>query len=62
MFEANNIATDCSPNSKGCQYKSRSTIMDKIFGTNFQFQVKQHTKGKVSYLVFSDFLLVLTKL
>ena len=60
MLQANNIATDCSPNSKGCQYKSRSTIMDKIFGTNLRFQVKQHTKGKVQCLVFSDFL-VLTR-
>ena len=62
MLQANNIATDCFPNSKGCQYNSKSKIMEKIFGTKFKFQVKQHTKEKAQYLVFRDFLLVLTKL
>ena len=35
--------------------------MDKIFEKNYSFHVKQHTTGKVQYLVFTNFALVLTK-
>ena len=39
----------------------QSTTMDKIFETISSFHVKQHTTGKVQFLLFSSFLLVLTK-
>ena len=45
-------------------YKQKTvfkTIMDKLFETNFRFHVKWHTEGKVQYLLFITFLLVLTK-
>ena len=35
--------------------------MDKIFEKNFGFHVKQFTTGKIKYLVYNNFLLVLTK-
>ena len=35
--------------------------MDKFFENNFRFHVKQRTTGKVQYLVFSKFSLVLAK-
>ena len=38
-----------------------STIMDKIFETNFRFHIKQSTKRK-KFLFFSTFLLAMTKL
>ena len=38
-----------------------ATIIHKIFEINSSFHVKQHTTGKVQFLFFSSFLLVLTK-
>ena len=35
--------------------------MDKIFDTNCSFHVKKSNTGKVEFLFFSNFLLVLTK-
>ena len=35
--------------------------MGKIFEKHFRFHVKHRTTGNVLYLVFSNFLLVLTK-
>ena len=37
------------------------TAIHKIFETNSSFHVKQRTTGKVQFLFFSSFLLVLTK-
>ena len=39
----------------------RSTILAKIFQTNCSFSVKEHPKGKVQFLFFKIFLLVITK-
>ena len=39
----------------------RPTIIPKIFEINSSFHVKQHTTGKVQFLFFWRFLLVLTK-
>ena len=38
-----------------------ATTIHKIFETNSSFHVKQHIMGKVQFLFFSSFLLVLTK-
>ena len=38
-----------------------STIIHKIFVTNSGFHVEQHTTGKVQFLFFRRFLLVLAK-
>ena len=38
-----------------------ATTIHKIFETNSSFHVKQRTTGKVQFLFFSRFLLVLTK-
>ena len=40
---------------------ANSTAIHKIFVTNSSFHVKQRTTGKVQFLFFSSFLLVLTK-
>ena len=37
------------------------TIMDKIYGKNPSFHVKYHTTGKVHFIFFRSFLLVLIK-
>ena len=37
------------------------TFMDKIFETNFSFYVKQGTTGKIQFLFFRNFLLVLKR-
>ena len=37
------------------------TTIHKIFETNSSFHVKQRTTGKVQFVFFSSFLLVLTK-
>ena len=37
------------------------TSIHKIFETKYSFHVKQRTTGKVQFLFFSSFLLVLTK-
>ena len=47
--------------SIGLHVLEQSTTMDKIFETISSFHVKQHTTGKVQFLLFSSFLLVLTK-
>ena len=47
--------------SIGLHVLEQSTTMDKIFETISSFYVKQHTTGKVQFLLFSSFLLVLTK-
>ena len=39
----------------------RTTIMEKIYETNFRFHVKWQTTGKVQFPFFSSFLLVSTK-
>ena len=39
----------------------KATILAKIFQTNCSFSVKQHPTGKVQFLFFKNFLLVLTK-
>ena len=39
-----------------------ATTIHKIFETDFIFHVKQRTTGKVYFLFFKSFLLVLTKL
>ena len=39
----------------------RSTFLAKIFQTNCSFSVKEHPTGKVQFLFFNIFLLVLTK-
>ena len=41
--------------------KSVSTILVKIYETNFIVSVKQHTTGKVKFQFLISFLLVLTK-
>ena len=41
--------------------KKRPTAIHKIFETNCSFHVKQRTTGKVQFLFFSSFLLVLTE-
>ena len=38
-----------------------SAVMDKIFETNSTFHVKKRTTGKVQFLFFDNFLLVLIK-
>ena len=38
-----------------------STTIHKLFETNPSFHVKQRTTGKVQFLFFSSFLLMLTK-
>ena len=38
-----------------------STTIPKMFETKSSFHVKQYTMGKVEFLIFSSFLLVLTK-
>ena len=47
--------------SIGLHVLEQSTTMDKIFETISSLHVKQHTTGKVQFLLFSSFLLVLTK-
>ena len=50
--------------STGRKYVVRlleATIIHKIFETNSSFHVKQRTPGKVQFLFFRRFLLVLTK-
>ena len=39
-----------------------TTITDKILETNSSFHVKHGTNGKVQFLFFKNFLLVLTKI
>ena len=41
--------------------KPSTTTIHKIFETNSSFHVKQRSTGKVQFLFFSSFLLVLTK-
>ena len=45
-----------------CKILRLPTITHKIFETNSSFHVKQRTTGKVQFLFFKSFLLVLTKL
>ena len=40
---------------------TETTISDKIFETNNNFCVKQHTTGKVQFPFLRSFVLVLTK-
>ena len=40
---------------------TETTISDKIFETNVNFCVKQHTTGKVQFPFLRSFVLVLTK-
>ena len=42
-------------------WNSRFTIVHKIFETNSSFQVKLRATGKVHFIFFKSFLLVLTK-
>ena len=42
-------------------WNSRSTIVRKIFETNSSFRVKLRATGKVYFIFFKSFLLVLTK-
>ena len=41
--------------------KITNTILAKIYQTNCSFSVKQHPTGKVQFLFFKNFFLVLTK-
>ena len=38
-----------------------ATIIHKLFETNSSFHMKSHTTGKVQFLFFRRFLLILTK-
>ena len=40
---------------------SGPTVINRVFKTNSSFHVKQHSAGKVKFLLFKGFLLVQTK-